>query len=66
MVKNNTKWPLAIIICRMAQEEKTETAAPAATEAAESTGSGFYNRRLHNYPLIKASHSAASSVHGVK
>ncbi len=36
----------------MAEGEQATEAAPAA-ESQESSGSGFYNRRLHNYPLIK-------------
>jgi len=33
-------------------EGATETPA-AATDAGDSSGTGFYNRRSHNYPLIK-------------
>ena len=36
----------------MAEEEKREGEA-AATETTESTDTGFSNRRLHNYPLIR-------------
>ena len=28
-------------------------ATPGGGESSEGSGSGFYNRRLHNYPLIK-------------
>ena len=37
----------------MAEEEK-QSEAPAA-EATESSDTGFANRRLHNYPLIRVS-----------
>ena len=36
----------------MEEGEQVAESAPAG-ETTESTGSGFYNRRLHNYPLIK-------------
>ncbi len=36
----------------MAEGEQPAEVAPVA-EVQESSGSGFYNRRLHNYPLIK-------------
>ena len=37
----------------MAEDEK-QSEAPAA-EVAESSDTGFANRRLHNYPLIRVS-----------
>ena len=40
----------------VAGEEGAAEGAPAATTAAEeSADMGFYNRKLHNYPLIKVS-----------
>lgn len=38
----------------MAEEEKRE-GEPAAAETTESSDTGFSNRRLHNYPLIRVS-----------
>ncbi len=37
----------------MAAEGAAETPAAAAGDAGDNSGTGFYNRRSHNYPLIK-------------
>jgi len=37
----------------MEEGEKAAQATPGGGESSEGSGSGFYNRRLHNYPLIK-------------
>lgn len=41
----------------LSMAEQEDAAAPeggaAVADAAESSDSGFHNRRLHNYPLIK-------------
>lgn len=37
----------------MEEGEKVAEVSQGGGEASEGSGSGFFNRRLHNYPLIK-------------